>query len=67
MRAEAVPRRGGDAGGGEGAARGPAEDVPILVVGGVKPDLMSAWLEAGADGFGLGSGVFKLAAVSRKC
>jgi 2-dehydro-3-deoxyphosphogalactonate aldolase len=35
------------------------KDVPILVVGGVKPDLMSAWLEAGADGFGLGSGVFK--------
>jgi 2-dehydro-3-deoxyphosphogalactonate aldolase len=35
------------------------KDVPILVVGGVKPDLMCAWLEAGADGFGLGSGVFK--------
>ena len=33
--------------------------VPILVVGSVKPDLMPAWLEAGADGFGLGSGVFK--------
>ena len=34
-------------------------DVPILVVGSVKPELMSAWMEAGADGFGLGSGVFK--------
>ena len=35
------------------------KDVPILVVGSVKPELMSAWREAGADGFGLGSGVFK--------
>ena len=34
-------------------------DIPILVVGSVKPELMSAWIEAGADGFGLGSGVFK--------
>ena len=35
------------------------KDIPILVVGSVKPDLMGAWLEAGANGFGLGSGVFK--------
>jgi 2-dehydro-3-deoxyphosphogalactonate aldolase len=35
------------------------KDLPILVVGGVKPALMGAWLEAGANGFGLGSGVFK--------
>lgn len=34
-------------------------DVPLLVVGGMKPDLMGAWMDAGADGFGLGSGVFK--------
>jgi 2-dehydro-3-deoxyphosphogalactonate aldolase len=34
-------------------------NVPLLVVGGVKPDAMRAWLEAGADGFGLGSGLFK--------
>ncbi len=34
-------------------------DVPLLVVGGVKPDVLGAWLDAGADGFGLGSGVFK--------
>lgn len=34
-------------------------DIPILVVGGVKPDLMGAWTDAGADGFGLGSGLFK--------
>ena len=26
--------------------------VPLLVVGGVKPDTMQPWLEAGADGFG---------------
>ena len=35
------------------------KDLPILIVGGVKPELMGAWLEAGANGFGLGSGVFK--------
>lgn len=34
-------------------------DVPILVVGGVKPDTMRAWLEAGASGFGLGGGLYK--------
>jgi 2-dehydro-3-deoxyphosphogalactonate aldolase len=34
-------------------------DVPLLVVGGVKPDALAAWLDEGADGFGLGSGVFK--------
>ena len=34
-------------------------DVAILVVGGVTADVMGAWLEAGADGFGLGSGVYK--------
>lgn len=33
-------------------------DVPLLVVGGVKPDAMAPWLAAGADGFGLGSGVY---------
>ena len=34
-------------------------DVPLLVVGGVKPDSMRPWLEAGADGFGLGSGLYR--------
>jgi 2-dehydro-3-deoxyphosphogalactonate aldolase len=33
-------------------------DVPLLVVGGVKPESMRAWLDAGADGFGLGSGLY---------
>ena len=34
-------------------------NVPLLIVGGVGPDTMAPWLAAGADGFGLGSGVFK--------
>ena len=34
-------------------------DVPLLVVGGVRPEAMRAWLDAGADGFGLGSGLYK--------
>ncbi|HKT14631.1 MAG TPA: 2-dehydro-3-deoxy-6-phosphogalactonate aldolase [Allosphingosinicella sp.] len=33
--------------------------VPLLVVGGVRPDNMHPWRDAGADGFGLGSGIFK--------
>ena len=33
-------------------------DVPILVVGGIKPDNMRPWLEAGASGFGLGGGLY---------
>jgi len=33
--------------------------MPILVVGGVKPDTMRPWLEAGATGFGLGGGLYK--------
>lgn len=32
--------------------------VPLLIVGGVQPDAMRPWLDAGANGFGLGSGVF---------
>jgi 2-dehydro-3-deoxyphosphogalactonate aldolase len=34
-------------------------DVPLLVVGGIKPDNMRPWLDAGANGFGLGSGIYK--------
>jgi 2-dehydro-3-deoxyphosphogalactonate aldolase len=33
--------------------------VPIFVVGGVGPDNMQPWIEAGAAGFGLGSGLYK--------
>ena len=32
-------------------------DVPLLVVDGVKPETMRPWLDAGADGFGLGGGL----------
>jgi 2-dehydro-3-deoxyphosphogalactonate aldolase len=34
-------------------------DMPLIVVGGVKPDTMRPWLDAGADGFGLGGGLYK--------
>lgn len=34
-------------------------DIPLLVVGSVTPETIPAWLAAGTDGFGLGSGVFK--------
>ena len=34
-------------------------EVPLMVVGGVKPDNMRSWLDAGAAGFGLGSGLYK--------
>jgi 2-dehydro-3-deoxyphosphogalactonate aldolase len=35
------------------------KDVPIIVVGGVAPDNMQPWIDAGAAGFGLGSGLYK--------
>lgn len=34
------------------------KDMPILVVGGIQPTDMADWSAAGADGFGLGSGLF---------
>lgn len=34
-------------------------DLPLIVVGGVQPDNMQPWIDAGADGFGLGSGLYK--------
>ena len=33
--------------------------VPLIVVGGVTPDSLHGWMEAGADGFGLGGGLYK--------
>lgn len=33
--------------------------VTVLIVGGIKPDNMQPWLDAGAVGFGLGSGLYK--------
>jgi 2-dehydro-3-deoxyphosphogalactonate aldolase len=33
--------------------------VPMIVVGGVAPDNLQQWLDAGATGFGLGGGLYK--------
>jgi 2-dehydro-3-deoxyphosphogalactonate aldolase len=35
------------------------KDIPVLAVGGIGPDNMQPWLDAGASGFGLGSGLYK--------
>jgi 2-dehydro-3-deoxyphosphogalactonate aldolase len=35
------------------------KDVPVMAVGGIRPDNMRPWLDAGAAGFGLGSGLYK--------
>ena len=35
------------------------KQVPIMVVGGIKPDTMQPWLGAGASGFGLGGGLYQ--------
>ena len=35
------------------------KNMPIIAVGGVRIDNVGAWLEAGTDGFGLGSGLYK--------
>jgi 2-dehydro-3-deoxyphosphogalactonate aldolase len=35
------------------------EDLPVMAVGGIKPDNMRPWLDAGATGFGLGGGLYK--------
>lgn len=32
--------------------------IPVIVVGGIRPDSMRPWLDAGADGFGLGGGLY---------
>lgn len=34
-------------------------DTRLIVVGGVGPNTMAPWIAAGADGFGLGSGIYK--------
>lgn len=35
------------------------KQAPLLVVGGVTPESLRGWLDAGADGFGLGGGLYK--------
>ncbi|MEP7129716.1 MAG: 2-dehydro-3-deoxy-6-phosphogalactonate aldolase [Sphingomicrobium sp.] len=34
-------------------------DVPVLAVGGIQPDNMQPWIDAGAAGFGLGGGLYQ--------
>ena len=33
--------------------------IPLIVVGGVTPETMRGWRDAGADGFGLGGGLYR--------
>jgi len=33
--------------------------VPMYMVGGVGPDTFKSWKDAGADGFGIGSALYK--------
>jgi 2-dehydro-3-deoxyphosphogalactonate aldolase len=35
------------------------KSVRIYIVGGITPDNMRPWLDAGAAGFGLGGGLYK--------
>ena len=35
------------------------KDTTVLMVGGIKPDNMQPWIEAGTAGFGLGGGLYK--------
>ena len=35
------------------------ENIPLYMVGGVGPENFSSWFEAGASGFGIGSGIYK--------
>ena len=34
-------------------------EVPVMAVGGITPDNMRPWIDAGAAGFGLGSGLYR--------
>ncbi|MCK6441543.1 2-dehydro-3-deoxy-6-phosphogalactonate aldolase [Elstera cyanobacteriorum] len=34
-------------------------EIPVFAVGGVTPETMTPWIDAGAQGFGLGSALFK--------
>ncbi|PCD03113.1 2-dehydro-3-deoxy-6-phosphogalactonate aldolase [Sphingomonas spermidinifaciens] len=40
------------------------KQVPVLAVGGIGPDTMAPWRAAGADGFGLGSALYKRGATA---
>lgn len=41
-------------------------DVPLFAVGGIGPDTMAPWLDAGANGFGLGSALYKAGATTQE-
>ena len=34
-------------------------EAPLIIVGGVSPDAIRGWIDGGASGFGLGSGLYK--------
>jgi len=34
-------------------------DLAVLAVGGITPEVMPMWRDAGADGFGLGSNLYR--------
>ncbi|OHT20630.1 2-dehydro-3-deoxy-6-phosphogalactonate aldolase [Edaphosphingomonas haloaromaticamans] len=42
------------------------KQVPLLVVGGVTPLNMEPWRQAGADGFGLGSALYRVGATAQE-
>lgn len=42
------------------------KDVPLFAVGGIGPDTMAPWLQAGANGFGLGSALYKAGATTQE-
>ena len=35
------------------------KNLPLIVVGGVTPESIPGWMAEGADGFGLGGGLYK--------
>ncbi|WP_404478258.1 2-dehydro-3-deoxy-6-phosphogalactonate aldolase [Novosphingobium sp. BL-52-GroH] len=41
-------------------------ETPLFAVGGIGPDNMAPWLTAGANGFGLGSALYKAGATTRE-
>jgi 2-dehydro-3-deoxyphosphogalactonate aldolase len=42
------------------------KDLPVLVVGGITPGNMGPWRQAGANGFGLGSALYKPGATAQQ-
>lgn len=42
------------------------KEVPLLVVGGITPANMEPWRQAGADGFGLGSALYRIGATTEE-